>query len=98
MPYVGENQLRLALASSRWSLLLIPRHLVMGLLFILAACEPYTYDAGGNPVSYRGSASAASSRSENCGTPDEPKRCPPYRPPSRKQSLTPLPDYNDRTY
>ena len=31
------------------------RYLIMGLLFILAACAPYTYDAGGNPVPYRGS-------------------------------------------
>ena len=72
-------------------------YLIMGLLFILAACAPYTYDAGGNPVLYRGSASVTSIRLENCGTPDERKGCPLYRPP-RKQSLTPLPDYNDRTY
>ena len=74
------------------------RYLIIGLLFILAACAPYTYDAGGNPVPYRGSASATSNRFENCGTPDEPKSCPLYRPPLRKQSVAPLPDYNDRTY
>ena len=38
------------------------RDLIMGLLFILAACVPYTYDVGGKPVPYRGSASATSSR------------------------------------
>ena len=74
------------------------RYLIIGLLFMLAACAPYTYDAGGNPVPYRGSASATSNRFENCGTPDEPKSCPLYRPPPRKQSVAPLPDYNDRKY
>jgi len=73
------------------------RYLVTG-LFILAACEPYTYDAAGNLVPYRGPASATSSMFENCGTPDEPKRCPTYRFPPRKQSLAPFPNYNDRTY
>ncbi len=70
------------------------RYLIIRLLFILAACAPYTYDAGGNPVPYRGSASATSSRFENCGTPDERKGCPLYRPPPRKESSAPLPDYN----
>jgi hypothetical protein len=76
-----------------------PRQFVMCLLVIpLAACEPYTYGAGGNIVPYRGSTSATSSRPENCGTPDEPKRCPPYRVLSRKENSTLLPDYDHRTY
>ena len=33
------------------------RYLIIGPLFILAVCVPYTYDAGGNPVPYRGSPS-----------------------------------------
>ena len=33
------------------------RYLIIGPLFILAVCLPYTYDAGGNPVPYRGSPS-----------------------------------------
>jgi hypothetical protein len=70
---------------------------VAGLLFILVACEPYTYDTGGHPVPYRSSASATSSRSENCGTSDEPKRCPPYRTPPRERSSAPD-HYNNRTY
>jgi hypothetical protein len=74
------------------------RYLIMGLHFILAACVPYTYDAGGNPVPYRGATSATSSRFENCGTPDERKGCPLDRPPPRKQNLAPLPDYNNRSY
>ena len=52
------------------------QYLAMGLLITLAACAPYTYDANRNPIPYHGSASATSSGSENCGTPDEPKRCP----------------------
>lgn len=75
-----------------------PRHLVVCLLVILAACEPYIYDADGYPVPYGGSASTTSSRPENCGTPGKAKRCPPYQLPSRKVSSAPLPDYNDRTY
>ena len=74
------------------------RYLIVGLLFILAACMPYTYEAGGNPVPYRGSVSAKSNRFENCGIPDERKGCPLYRTPPRQQSLPPLPDYKDRTY
>ena len=53
------------------------QYLAMGLLITLAARAPYTYDANRNPISYHGSASATSSGSENCGTPDEPKRSPP---------------------
>ena len=70
------------------------QYLAMGLLITLAACAPYTYDANRNPIPYRGSASAMSGGSENCGTPDEPKRCPAYRPRPAKQVLAPLPDYN----
>jgi hypothetical protein len=72
--------------------------LVVCLLVVLAACEPYVYDAGGYPVPYRGAASAASGRPENCGTPDQPKRCPADRLASRKVSSTAHPDYKDRTY
>ena len=68
------------------------RYLVIALLIILAACQPYTYN--GNPVPYRGSVSATPSWSENCGTPDAPKRCPAYRPRPAKQVSAPLPDYN----
>jgi hypothetical protein len=70
------------------------QYLAMGLLITLAACAPYTYDANRNPIPYHGSASATSSGSENCGTPDEPKRCPAYRPRPAKQVSAPLPDYN----
>ena len=70
------------------------RYLVIALLIILAACQPYTYDANGNPVPYRGSVSATPSWSANCGTPDAPKRCPAYRPRPAKQVSAPLPDYN----
>lgn len=87
-----------ALASCRGRYAMNPRHLIMCLLVSLAACEPYTYDTGGYPVPYRGSASATSNRPENCGTPDVPKRCPPYRLPSRKEGLAPRPDYTDRTH
>ena len=59
------------------------RYLVIGMLITLAACEPY-----------RGSASGTASRSENCGTPDEPKRCPSYRPRPAQIVSAPLPDYN----
>jgi hypothetical protein len=74
-----------------------PRHLVVCLVVMLGACEPYVYDTGGY-VPYRGAASSASGRPENCGTPDQPKRCPPYRPASRKESSAGLANYNDRTY
>jgi hypothetical protein len=58
------------------------RYLVIGLLITLAACEPY-----------RGSVSATPRWSENCGTPDTPKRCTSYRP-RPAQVSAPLPDYN----
>jgi hypothetical protein len=67
------------------------RYLVIALLIILAACQPYTYN--GNPDPYRGPVSAIPSWSENCGTPDAPKRCPSYRP-RPQQVSAPLPDYN----
>jgi len=70
------------------------QYLAMGLLITLAACATYTYDANRNPIPYHGSASATSSGSENCGTPDEPKRCPAYRPRPAKQVSAPRPDYN----
>jgi hypothetical protein len=70
------------------------QYLAMGLLISLAACAPYTYDANRNPTPYHCSASATSSGSENCGTPDEPKRCPAYRPRPAKQVSAPRPDYN----
>jgi len=70
------------------------QYLAMGLLISLAACAPYTYDANRNPIPYHGSASATSSGSENCGTPDEPKRCPAYRQRPAKQISASLPDYN----
>jgi len=70
------------------------QYLAMGLLITLAACATYTYDANRNPIPYHGSASATSSGSENCGTPDEPKRCPAYRPRPAKRVSAPLPDYN----
>jgi hypothetical protein len=59
------------------------RYLVIGLLITLAACEPY-----------RGSVSATPRWSENCGTPDAPKRCPSYRQHPAQQVSAPLPDYN----
>ena len=58
-------------------------YLVIGLLITLAACEPY-----------RGSVSATPRWSENCGTPDAPKRCPSYRQHPPQQVSAPLPDYN----
>ena len=54
------------------------RYLVIGLLITLAACEPY-----------RGSVSATPRWSENCGTPDAPKRCPSYRPRPQQVSAPP---------
>jgi hypothetical protein len=71
-----------------------PRYLVIALLIILAARQPYTYDPNGNPVPYHGSVSATPSWSENCGTPDAPQRCPAYRPRPAKQVSAPLSDYN----
>ena len=59
------------------------RYLVIGLLITLAACEPY-----------RGSVSATPRWSENCGTPDAPKRCPSVSRPPPAQVSAPLPDYN----
>jgi hypothetical protein len=69
-------------------------YLVIALLIILAACQPYTYDANGNPVPHRSSVSATPSWSENCGTQDAPKRCPAYRLRPAKKVSAPLPDYN----
>jgi hypothetical protein len=67
------------------------RYLVIALLIILAACQPYTYDTNGNAVPHRSSVSATPSWSENCGTPDAPKRCPAYRSHPAKQVSAPLP-------
>src|SRR6476659_203530 len=67
------------------------RYLIIGLLITLAACAPYTYDANRNPIPYRGSASAMSGGSENCGTPDEPKRCPRLSTAPSQASLGPSP-------
>jgi hypothetical protein len=44
-------------------------YLLIPALSLLAGCEPYTYDANGEPVPYRGQTRA------NCGTPEQPKAC-----------------------
>jgi hypothetical protein len=77
------------------------RTLALVLPLILAACAPYTYNELGEPIPYTGSTATAHRGSDNCGTPDEPKRCPSSRPrprvaqPQRSNpTATAAPDYN----
>jgi hypothetical protein len=79
------------------------QYATMSLFLVLTACSAYTYDGRGNLVPYGGTTSTRSTattfNSDNCGTPDEPKRCPqatprPRRPAPYQAGSAPTPDYN----